>query len=197
MPGELPIKAMPPPRRCGIGCTDVRTACHWIGAYRHRCNQAVPRSSAPAPVGAHAGRSLLKGQPRQVRFYNDSKATSLMHSITALQAFAPGTAIFIVGGYDKHVDMSEFETLLTARTGGVVGIGQTGQALVKGVGGLGTVGSPLLEYAGTLETAMLLTLRWCKQNTNIVAVVLSPASASYGQFSNYEQPRRNFRSAES
>jgi UDP-N-acetylmuramoylalanine--D-glutamate ligase len=133
------------------------------------------------------------GKGRGIRYYNDSKATTPEASITALQAFSPGTAVFIVGGYDKHIDLSGFETLLAARAAGVLGIGQTGEAMVQRVkaaaaneaqskGGEGI----RAEYAGTLEGAMARVKGWASELERVEAVVLSPASASWDQFSNYE-----------
>ena len=128
---------------------------------------------------------------RVVRFYNDSKATSPDASITALQAFEPGAAIFIVGGYDKHIDLSAFESLLAERAAGVIGIGQTGEAMVNRVGKAG-LAEDRRAYAETLEKALPLAWEWAQERVAITAVVLSPASASWGQFANYEKRGERF-----
>lgn len=131
------------------------------------------------------------GPGRVVRYYNDSKATSPEASLTALSAFGVGTAIFIVGGYDKHIDLGPFAARLAERAGGVIGIGQTGEAIVAAVraaaamGGAGGAGERL-AYAGKLEAALPLARQWLAGAGGLEAVVLSPASASWGQFSNYE-----------
>ena len=126
---------------------------------------------------------------RLLRFYNDSKATSPDASITALRAFDPGTAIFLVGGYDKHIDLSAFEAELAARAAGVIGIGQTGEAIVDRVQRLSAVRT---AYAGTLDAAMPLARAWATEMPLVTAVVLSPASASWGQFANYEKRGERF-----
>ncbi len=127
---------------------------------------------------------------RQLRFYNDSKATSPDASITALLAFEPRAAICLVGGYDKHIDLSEFEKQLARRTAGVIGIGQTGEALCHAVRNLDPAHPT--AYAETLEKALPLALQWASASPAITAVVLSPASASWGQFTNYEQRGERF-----
>lgn len=133
---------------------------------------------------------------RRIRFYNDSKATSPDASITAIRAFDPQTAIFIVGGYDKHISMDEFQTLLAERAAGVIGIGQTGQALLDGVthAAQDTPGATLPPtcYAGTLEHAVAKAYEWAKADSRVRAVVLSPASASWDQFPNYEKRGEEF-----
>lgn len=132
---------------------------------------------------------------KKLKWFNDSKATSPDASITALKAFAPGTAVFIVGGYDKHIDMSEFEKLLAERAAGVIGIGQTGQAFVDHVSAYGKVSAGRVAYAGTLDAAAALAFAWAQGGGNggaVEAVVLSPASASWGQFTNYEERGERF-----
>jgi UDP-N-acetylmuramoylalanine--D-glutamate ligase len=42
------------------------------------------------------------------------------------------------------------------------------------------------EYAGTLEGAMAMVKGWASELEKVEAVVLSPASASWDQFPNYE-----------
>ena len=135
------------------------------------------------------------GQPaRRVRFFNDSKATSPDASITAVNAFQPGTALFIVGGYDKHVDMSELQNLLAQRAAGVIGIGQTGKDMVSAIQAAAAARQVELmtHYAGTLAAAVALAKQWARHNQAVTAVVLSPASASYDQFQNYEERGEHF-----
>jgi UDP-N-acetylmuramoylalanine--D-glutamate ligase len=134
--------------------------------------------------------TLRLDDTRALRFYNDSKATSPDASITALRAFDPGTAIFLVGGYDKQIDLSAFEAELTARAAGVIGIGQTGEAMVERVRQLRS--TMRTAYAGTLEGAMPLAREWATAMPAVTAVVLSPASASWGQFANYEKRGERF-----
>lgn len=124
---------------------------------------------------------------RELRFYNDSKATSPDASATALDAFEPGTTIFIVGGYDKHIDLAAFETLLARRAGGVIGIGATGPAIIASVQAKNPAAARHVASAQTLENAVPLALQWARTLPAISAVALSPASASWGQFKNYEE----------
>jgi UDP-N-acetylmuramoylalanine--D-glutamate ligase len=142
----------------------------------------------------HAGRPL--------RFFNDSKATSPDASLTAIQTFDPGTAVFIVGGYDKHLADSAFEKfdrLLAQRALGVLGIGATGQAMIDRLQKCAanirstdkSATAPRLEYVGTLEQAVIRTREWTR-DLPIQALVLSPASASWDQFPNYEKRGETF-----
>ncbi len=121
---------------------------------------------------------------RVVRFFNDSKATTPEAAMTAVQAFAEKSAVFIVGGYERQTDYSAFEELLAQRAAGVIGIGVTGRAIIAQVAAM----APNLpeQYAQTLESAIPVAREWALQDATILAIVLSPASASWDQFPNYE-----------
>ncbi|MGC8553729.1 MAG: UDP-N-acetylmuramoyl-L-alanine--D-glutamate ligase [Phycisphaerae bacterium] len=126
---------------------------------------------------------------RSVRWFNDSKATTPEASITALRAFAPRSFICIVGGYDKHLDMSNFVRELAERAGGVLGIGATGQSLVDQVVASGAVAPQRAKYVQTLAAAVERAGQWVGDAggaNELDVVLLSPASASWGQFENYE-----------
>ncbi|MCL2646005.1 MAG: UDP-N-acetylmuramoyl-L-alanine--D-glutamate ligase [Phycisphaerales bacterium] len=138
---------------------------------------------------------LQTSPPRALHFYNDSKATSPDASITALNAFDPRTAIFLVGGYDKHIDLSHFEKLLAQRAGAVLGLGATGQAIVNNVKQANTLPENRVTYVGTLEAALPLARDLALTTPTLTAVVLSPASASWDQFPNYEKRGETFTKA--
>ena len=130
-----------------------------------------------------------------VRWFNDSKATTPEAALTALVAMEKGKCVCIVGGYDKHADMREFCRQLAAHAGGVLGIGSTGNALVTGAI-LAGMPPERAFYAGTLESAMTMAGQWLSSAAEgprpMHTVLLSPACASYDQFSNYEQRGDNF-----
>jgi UDP-N-acetylmuramoylalanine--D-glutamate ligase len=127
------------------------------------------------------------GRVRVVRFFNDSKATTPEASMTALQAFAPRTALFIVGGYDKHADLSAFEQLLADRAAGVITIGATGPGILEHLNGLSRDHASLRRNgAEGLNRAMEIAKKWVEELEGVEAVVLSPACASWDQFPNYE-----------
>ncbi len=130
-----------------------------------------------------------------VRWFNDSKATTPEAAMTGLAAMDRGQFICVVGGYDKHADMTAFCRQLAALAGGVIGIGATGQALVSGAIAAGLPQDHCV-YAETLDAAMVMADQWIGGNDTtrhqFNAVLLSPACASYGQFTNYEQRGERF-----
>ncbi len=137
-------------------------------------------------------RQIAPPSGRQIQWFNDSKATTPESAVTALQAFDRGRLICIVGGYDKHADMTEFTRQLAMQCDGILGIGATGPELVRQV--LST--TPDLHercmVAGTLENAMRIAHDWLRSRPNVTTILLSPGCASWGQFTNYEQRGRLF-----
>jgi len=127
--------------------------------------------------------------PHHLRFFNDSKATSPDASVTAVEAFPPRHAIFIIGGYDKHLPpeaFDAFERLLAQRALAVIGIGETGRMLIERIQSRDGPSPLRAQYAQTLAQAVPLAHAWAGE-LGAQAVVLSPASASWDQFPNYEK----------
>jgi UDP-N-acetylmuramoylalanine--D-glutamate ligase len=122
---------------------------------------------------------------RKVRCYNDSKATSPDASVTALRAFPERTAIFIVGGYDKHIDLAPFAEILAGRAAAVVTLGQTGPAILDLVRAANR--GIRIEDAATVQGAVPLAKTWADKMPAVTSIVLSPGCASWGQFANYEE----------
>lgn len=155
---------------------------------------AIDRPAAMKAIAEFPGLShrlqlvhTLQAAGKTVRFYNDSKATSPDASITAIRAFPPRTAIFLAGGYDKHIDLSAFEKELADRAGAVIGLGQTGQAILANVRQRTDLPAERVAYAGTLQAAIPLAMALAAKGSDLSAIVLSPASASWDQFPNYEK----------
>ncbi len=132
-----------------------------------------------------------------MRWFNDSKATTPEAATTALEAFGVGEAIIIVGGYDKHSEMSALEGVMARRAGGVLGIGATGAGLVTRVAAMQPIAEKRVAYVETLERAVEWAQSWAEEigagkTGGRVAVLLSPACASWDQFKNYEERGERF-----
>lgn len=122
--------------------------------------------------------------------YNDSKSTTPEAAILALRAFAddPGVGIervhLICGGYDKKIDLSSMAPVL-ARAAGAYTIGATGKAIADAVAAAGGVA----VCCDTLDRAVEAAL---PRLTPGSVLVLSPACASWDQFTNFEERGARF-----
>ncbi len=126
-------------------------------------------------------RLAFAGEVRGVRYFNDSKCTTPEAALLAVQAFAEDAAVgigrvhLIAGGYDKGSDLTPIAKL-AAELGDLYTIGKTGPAIAAASGG------KAIE-CGTLEAAVKAAAGRAKTGD---VVLLSPACASWDQFTNYE-----------
>ena len=123
-----------------------------------------------------------------VRYYNDSKATTPEAAITALKAFPSGTIHAIVGGRNKGVDLTPLAEALLERAKAIYLIGEAAGEIGILLERLGQ--GPEIIVAATLDRAVAEATKRARRGE---VVLLSPACASYDQFSNYEARGEAFR----
>ena len=113
------------------------------------------------------------------RFYNDSKATNIIATQTALRSFTNQSVILIAGGLDRGNGFDELIPDLTA-VSGIVLYGETKEKLQEAAK---VAGIPVIEVVNTLEEATKKAYEISKEND---IILLSPACASWDQFKNFE-----------
>ena len=116
-----------------------------------------------------------------VRYVNDSIATIPESAVLALDCFPRGHVIQIVGGADKHLDMTRLTSALAERAKAVLTIGKLGPDLARQVRAAG--GKEVNECAD-LATALTIAKQMAASGD---VVLLSTGCASYDQFTNFEQ----------
>jgi UDP-N-acetylmuramoylalanine--D-glutamate ligase len=120
-----------------------------------------------------------------VRWVNDSKATNVPSTIVALRAF-PGGVHLIAGGRGKRQDFSALAPLVAERCAAVYLIGEAAGELADA---LRDSGVPLHEE-GDLEHAVARARTAAREGET---VLLSPACASYDQYTDFEARGEHFR----
>ena len=124
-----------------------------------------------------------------VRYFNDSKATNYDAAEVALQAL-PGPLVVLAGGESKRGDASGWLAALARQARAVVLFGAAQaefEGLLQGAGFPGVVHRcPGLAEAVPLATELA-------QTHNCRAVLLSPACASFDQYSDFEARGDHFR----
>jgi UDP-N-acetylmuramoylalanine--D-glutamate ligase len=121
---------------------------------------------------------------RGVRYYNDSKATSVDATTKALDSF-DGNLWVILGGKDKGSDYTPLTERLQRKAHGVLLIGAAAE-IIEG------------QLAGKVEMQRVETLQRAVDTASRLAhpgdtVLLAPACASYDQFQSYEHRGRVFK----
>lgn len=141
------------------------------------------------------------GERDGVRCYNDSKCTTPEAALLAVAAFAddpgPSRVHLIAGGYDKGSDLTPVARLATGpdALAGLYTIGRTGPMLAAAAreamgaaGGESGQGARVFECE-TLEHAVQSALGRARPGD---VLLLSPACASWDQFTNFEERGERF-----
>ena len=126
----------------------------------------------------------LVREVRGVRFYNDSKATSVDAAVKALSAFERGVHL-ILGGKDKGAPYAPLVPWLEGRVRETLLIGAAAQKIERELAGaVETVRS------GNLETAVRQAFARAVPGD---VILLAPACASFDQFEDFEHRGRTFK----
>jgi UDP-N-acetylmuramoylalanine--D-glutamate ligase len=132
----------------------------------------------------------LKG----IKFYNDSIGSSPTRTIAGLKIFKE-KVILIAGGYDKNLCYDELATIIMRKVKVLVLIGQTGEviynAIMKKIKESAESHNIEIIHSTSLEDAVNVAYNKANNNDNIV---LSPASASFDMFKNFEDRGNVFKS---
>ena len=115
-----------------------------------------------------------------VACYNDSKATNPDATQKALTAFGNAKPFVLLGGFDKGSDLSTFVEEVEKNACAAVCFGAAGSRFYKAF----SHASIPVYQADKLEEALDVALVHAREGD---AIVLSPACASFDEFSSYEQ----------
>jgi len=122
-----------------------------------------------------------------VKFYNDSKATSVDATLKALEAFAheDGKVVLILGGKGKKAPYAPLEPLVRATVRKLVLIGEDAETIANE---LGT--SAPFERASDMKDAVARSYAAAEKGD---VVLLAPACASFDMFGSFEHRGKVFK----
>jgi UDP-N-acetylmuramoylalanine--D-glutamate ligase len=120
-----------------------------------------------------------------VRYYNDSKGTNVDATIKALESFESGIWL-ILGGRDKASDYTPLRPLIEARGRGVLLIGEATPIIEAQLAGMPV---PLTSCGDMASAIAYASARAVPGDV----VLLSPACASFDQYSGYNERGRHFK----
>jgi UDP-N-acetylmuramoylalanine--D-glutamate ligase len=149
----------------------------------------VDRETAAEALASFRGlphRLQLVAERDGVQYWNDSKCTTPAGAVVALNSFPAGKAILLAGGYDKQVSFDALARLAANRAKAVICFGDTAQQIADATKNKGTAD---VECLADLDAAFARAQTLAAPGD---VVLLSPACASYDQFTNYEHRGQRF-----
>ena len=122
-----------------------------------------------------------------VKFYNDSKATSVDATLKALEAFAqePGKVVLILGGKGKKAPYAPLEPLIHTKVRKLILIGEDAETIANELGS-----SAPSERASDMKDAVSRSFAAAEKGD---VVLLAPACASFDMFDSFEHRGKVFK----
>ena len=122
-----------------------------------------------------------------VKFYNDSKATSVDATLKALEAFAtePGKVVLILGGRGKKAPYAPLEPLIRTTVRKLILIGEDAETIANELGA-----SAPFERATDMKDAVSQSFAAAEKGD---VVLLAPACASFDMFDSFEHRGKVFK----
>ncbi len=137
-------------------------------------------------------RCELIRERRGVKYYNDSIASSPTRTIAGLRAFREKSpqrknVILIAGGYDKHIPYDPLGPAAAGIVREAILLGATAEAIERS---LRACSDMPIHRVRTMEEAVQVAASLAKEGD---VVTLSPASASFDMYKNFEERGNHFR----
>lgn len=126
-----------------------------------------------------------------VEYYNDSIASSPARTIAGLNSFDE-KLILIAGGYDKHLDYTPLAKPIVDKVKALILLGDTKEKIFDAVNAeLNAQGKEMPIYdCNTMQEAVKIAKSISKKGDK---VILSPASASFDMYKNFEERGKDFK----
>lgn len=136
--------------------------------------------------GGVAHRAELVRTLDGVRYYNDSIASSPTRTVKGMLSLFSQKIILICGGYDKNIPYEPMGAAVNDKVKALILMGKTAPKIENAVKNADNYNGDLLKIynVNSMEQAVMLS-KSIAQSGDIVA--LSPASASFDMFKDFEQ----------
>ncbi len=153
----------------------------------------LARAHGATALDVAAGMKTFRGLPHRlervaerggVTWYDDSKGTNLAATARSLEGFDDGAVHVILGGRHKGGDLAELRPLLERKARRAYLIGEAAEAFARAL-----APDVPFETAGTLDRAVARAAANARSGE---VVLLSPACASFDQFTNFAERGRTF-----
>lgn len=128
-----------------------------------------------------------------VKFYNDSIASSPTRTASGTLSLYDEKIIIIAGGYDKHIPYEPLGPVINDKVKVLILLGDTAPKIEQAVKSSDNFEEDAIQIinVGNMEEAVNAAL---ESSTKGDIVSLSPASASFGLYKNFEERGNHFKS---
>lgn len=155
---------------------------------------AIGASDADVTAGLRSFEALEHriepaGTVQGVSYYNDSKATNVDATLVALSSFLPKKPIVMLGGDDKGTDLADLVSSCEANAKACICYGEAGQRFFDSLSPLSEKGVDV-RRVGTFKDAFDAAVSMAGRGD---IVLLSPACASFDEFSCFEERGERFK----
>ena len=142
--------------------------------------------------GGVAHRNEFVREINGVKYYNDSIASSPTRTALGTLSLYDEKIIVILGGYDKHLDYTELGELIVKKVKTAIIMGATGPKIEKAIREAKdySEGNPKIIKAENMEQAVDAA-KEAAVSGDIVS--MSPASASFDLYKNFEERGEHFK----
>ena len=129
---------------------------------------------------------------RGVRYYNDSIASSPTRTEKGMLSLFPQKIILLAGGYDKHIPYDHLGEVIPKKVKILILMGATAGRIEEAVKKASdySEGNPAIYRVNDMEEAVSLAFSLAKEGD---IVSLSPASASFDLYKDFEERGRHFK----
>ena len=161
-----------------------------IAAVKDMVSPAVMKETAKTFAGVEHRIELVRTL-EEVRYYNDSIATSPTRAIAGLRAFDE-KVILIAGGYDKKIPFNDLGEEICRHAKAVVLTGHTREKIREAIENASSYreGMPVIEMTPDFTEAVMGAHRMARTGD---VVLFSPGCASFDQFPNFAARGNRFK----
>ncbi len=143
--------------------------------------------------GGVAHRAEFVREFNGVKYYNDSIASSPTRTALGTLSLYDDKITIIAGGYDKHIPYEPLGPVINDKVKLLILMGDTAPKIEKAVKNSSKYNENLIEIVNVnnMEEAVRTAVKHCVSGD---IVSLSPASASFGLYKNFEERGNHFKS---
>lgn len=148
--------------------------------------------SVAKSFGGVAHRAEFVREVNGVKYYNDSIASSPTRTACGTLSLYDFRIVLIAGGYDKHLDYTELGEIICKKVKTLILMGDTAQKIYNAIIGSSDYKPENIEIIFVNDMEHAVKTAYEKSKVGDI-VSMSPASASFDKYKNFEERGEHFK----